>query len=105
MQLKTIIIIILKLGKTHDLPFTSDGGTSDSAKPQFADPAVQDILTRLTGLDLQKVFRPMKQELNPPAYKLMTNEQLQKVISCTVIAAYSIMENNLSVLLWDVATW
>ncbi|KAI3354519.1 hypothetical protein L3Q82_019026, partial [Scortum barcoo] len=48
----------------------------DNAKPQFTDPAVQDILTRITGLDLQKVFRPIKQELKPPTYKLMTDEQL-----------------------------
>lgn len=52
---------------------------SDNAKPHFTDPAVQDILTRITGLDLQKVFRPMKQELKPPTYKLMTDEQLEKV--------------------------
>lgn len=52
---------------------------SDNAKPQFTDPAVQDILTRITGLDLQKVFRPIKQELKPPTYKLMTDEQLEEV--------------------------
>lgn len=51
----------------------------DSTKPQFTDPAVQDILTRITGLDLQKVFRPVKQELKPPTYKLMTDEQLRQV--------------------------
>jgi len=53
---------------------------SDNAKPQFTDPAVQDILTRITGLDLQKVFRPIKQELKPPTYKLMTDEQLEQVL-------------------------
>ncbi|TKS81405.1 28S ribosomal protein S22, mitochondrial [Collichthys lucidus] len=53
-------------------------GTQDSAKPQFTDPAVQDILTRITGLDLHKVFRPVKQELKPPTYKLMTDEQLKQ---------------------------
>lgn len=50
-----------------------------SDNPQFTDPAVQDILTRLTGLDLQKVFRPIKQELKPPKYKLMNDEQLEQV--------------------------
>lgn len=40
---------------------------------------MQDILTKLTGLDLQKVFRPIQQELKPPKYKLMTDEQLQQV--------------------------
>lgn len=52
---------------------------SDIPQPKITDPVVQDILTRLTGLDLQKVFRPIKQELKPPKYKLMTDEQLQQV--------------------------
>lgn len=52
---------------------------SDNPQLKFTDPAVQDILTRLTGLDLQKVFRPIKQEMKPPTYKLMTDEQLQQV--------------------------
>uniref|UniRef100_A0A1A8CT24 Mitochondrial ribosomal protein S22 n=1 Tax=Nothobranchius kadleci TaxID=1051664 RepID=A0A1A8CT24_NOTKA len=49
-------------------------------RPRFSDPAVQDILTRITGLDLQKVFRPIKQELKPPTYKLMTSEQLEQAV-------------------------
>lgn len=53
--------------------------STDNTKLQFADPAVQDILTRITGLDLHKVFRPIKQELKPPTYKLMTDEQLEQV--------------------------
>ncbi|XP_074535728.1 small ribosomal subunit protein mS22 [Halichoeres trimaculatus] len=57
-----------------------DNAPSDSSKPQFTDPAVQDILSRITGLDLDKVFRPIKQELKPPKYKLMTDEQLQKAM-------------------------
>lgn len=62
----------------------------DSAKPQFTDPAVQDILTSITGLDLQKVFRPAKQELKPPTYKLMTDEQLQQVpFGRTIITSQS----------------
>uniref|UniRef100_A0A4W5P9I3 Mitochondrial ribosomal protein S22 n=1 Tax=Hucho hucho TaxID=62062 RepID=A0A4W5P9I3_9TELE len=48
-------------------------------KPQFMDAEVQDILTRITGLDLEKVFRPIKQELKPPTYKLMTDAQLKEV--------------------------
>ncbi|XP_054884830.1 28S ribosomal protein S22, mitochondrial [Poeciliopsis prolifica] len=50
------------------------------AKARFTDAAVQDILSRITGLDLQKVFRPIKQELKPPTYKLMTDEQLEQAI-------------------------
>ncbi|XP_044057208.1 28S ribosomal protein S22, mitochondrial [Siniperca chuatsi] len=59
---------------------TQDNAVPDNAKPQFTDPAVQDILTRITGLDLQKVFRPIKQELKPPTYKLMTDEQLERAV-------------------------
>ncbi|XP_059188022.1 28S ribosomal protein S22, mitochondrial [Centropristis striata] len=58
------------------------GGTQDNdkTKPQFSDPAVQDILSRITGLDLQKVFRPIKEELKQPTYKLMTDEQLEQAV-------------------------
>ncbi|XP_035990820.1 28S ribosomal protein S22, mitochondrial isoform X1 [Fundulus heteroclitus] len=60
--------------------FCSETTSADDAKPRFTDPAVQDILGRITGLDLQKVFRPIKQELKPPTYKLMTDEQLQQAV-------------------------
>ncbi|KAJ0063664.1 hypothetical protein NL108_004785, partial [Boleophthalmus pectinirostris] len=53
---------------------------SHNAKPQFTDPVVQDILSRITGLDLEKVFRPIKQELKLPEYKLMTDEQLNQAM-------------------------
>ncbi|CAB1430053.1 unnamed protein product [Pleuronectes platessa] len=58
------------------------GGAQDTgnARPQFTDAAVQDILSRITGLDLQKVFRPILQELNPPTYKLMTDEQVEQAV-------------------------
>ncbi|CAL8349979.1 unnamed protein product [Lota lota] len=52
--------------------------TDNHAKPQFTDVPVQDILTNITGLDLQKVFRPIKQEIKPPIYKLMTDSQLEE---------------------------
>uniref|UniRef100_A0A8C8RGV7 Mitochondrial ribosomal protein S22 n=1 Tax=Pelusios castaneus TaxID=367368 RepID=A0A8C8RGV7_9SAUR len=52
--------------------------TSGATKPCFTDEAVQSLLSKLTGLDLQKVFRPLKQELKPPTYKLMTEEQLEE---------------------------
>uniref|UniRef100_A0A4W5P814 Mitochondrial ribosomal protein S22 n=1 Tax=Hucho hucho TaxID=62062 RepID=A0A4W5P814_9TELE len=58
----------------------SDSSSPDAhVKPQFMDAEVQDILTRITGLDLEKVFRPIKQELKPPTYKLMTDAQLKEV--------------------------
>lgn len=53
--------------------------TDNHAKPQFTDSTVQGILSNITGLDLQKVFRPVKQELIPPSYKLMTDAQLDEV--------------------------
>ncbi|KAM9317650.1 small ribosomal subunit protein mS22 [Pholidichthys leucotaenia] len=56
----------------------NDSAPTDHAKPQPSDPAVQDILISITGLDLQKVFRPIKQELKLPSYKLMTDDQLEQ---------------------------
>lgn len=47
--------------------------------PSFMDEKVQSLLYQMTGLNLQKVFKPLKQELKPPVYKLMTESQLEKV--------------------------
>ncbi|KFQ13400.1 hypothetical protein N330_02540, partial [Leptosomus discolor] len=47
-------------------------------KPSFADEGVQSLLYKMTGLNLQKVFRPVKAELKPPKYKLMTEAQLEE---------------------------
>ncbi|KAL7400588.1 hypothetical protein ABVT39_014500 [Epinephelus coioides] len=71
---------------------TQDTALSDNAKPQFTDPAVQDILTRITGLDLQKVFRPIKQELKPPTYKLMTDKQLEQAIEMATEQAKKLLQ-------------
>ncbi|XP_037533297.1 28S ribosomal protein S22, mitochondrial [Nematolebias whitei] len=49
-------------------------------KAQFTDPAVQDILTRITGLDMQKVFQSTPDNPKPPIYKLMTDEQLMQAV-------------------------
>uniref|UniRef100_A0A3B5AWC3 28S ribosomal protein S22, mitochondrial-like n=1 Tax=Stegastes partitus TaxID=144197 RepID=A0A3B5AWC3_9TELE len=65
---------------------------TDNAKPHFTDPAVQDILTRITGLDLQKVFRPIKQELKPPTYKLMTDEQLEQAVELAAEQAKKLLQ-------------
>ncbi|KAI5624231.1 28S ribosomal protein S22, mitochondrial, partial [Silurus asotus] len=54
--------------------------TDGVIKIQFMDAEVQNILTRITGLDLNKVFRPVKQELKPPKYKLLTDSQLEEVV-------------------------
>ncbi|XP_067851541.1 28S ribosomal protein S22, mitochondrial [Heptranchias perlo] len=56
-------------------------------KPQFMDGDIQSILTRITGLDLEKVFKPVKEQLKPPTYKLMTNEQLEEARCKAVEAA------------------
>ncbi|NXS10962.1 RT22 protein, partial [Neodrepanis coruscans] len=53
-------------------------GKAAKAKPAFTDEAVQTLLYKMTGLDLHKVFRPVKKELKPPQYKLMTEAQLQE---------------------------
>ncbi|XP_061684193.1 28S ribosomal protein S22, mitochondrial [Syngnathoides biaculeatus] len=74
--------------------FCSD--TQDSvqnhAKPQFTDRLVQNILTSITGLDLEKVFQPLKQELKPPTYKLMTDEQLEQAVQLATEKAKQLLQ-------------
>lgn len=43
------------------------------------DERVQNLLSQMTGLDLDKVFSPRREPLQPPTYKLMTLQQLDKV--------------------------
>ncbi|KAG7319572.1 hypothetical protein KOW79_016715 [Hemibagrus wyckioides] len=59
---------------------SSGENTDQVQKAQFTDTEVQEILTRITGLDLNKVFRPVKQELKPPKYKLLTDAQLKEAV-------------------------
>lgn len=68
---------------------TQDDG---HVKPQFTDAAVQDLLSRITGLDLEKVFRPVKQELKPPSYKLMTDEQLEQAHELATLEAKKLLQ-------------
>ncbi|XP_019950630.2 small ribosomal subunit protein mS22 [Paralichthys olivaceus] len=72
--------------------FCSGAQDSDNVKPRFTDAAVQDILTRITGLDLQKVFRPIKQKLKPPTYKLMTEEQVEQAVMEAAEQAKKLLE-------------
>ncbi|XP_047450210.1 28S ribosomal protein S22, mitochondrial [Mugil cephalus] len=72
--------------------FCSETQHNENAELQVTDPTVQDILTRITGLDLQKVFRPLKQELKPPTYKLMTDEQLEQAIKHAKEQAKKLLE-------------
>ncbi|XP_068919979.1 small ribosomal subunit protein mS22 [Petaurus breviceps papuanus] len=60
---------------------------SETKKPEFTDEEVQNILTKMTGLDLQKVFKPIKQQLKPPTYKLMTEAQLEEATRHAIEAA------------------
>lgn len=55
------------------------------------DPEVQDILTRITGLDLHKVFQPVKQELKPPTYKLLTDTQLEEATQLARVEAQKLL--------------
>ncbi|KAI4895019.1 hypothetical protein NFI96_025007, partial [Prochilodus magdalenae] len=59
---------------------------------QFTDTEVQDILTRITGLDLNKVFQPAKQELKPPKYKLLTDAQLEEAVRKAEVQAESLLK-------------
>ncbi|KAM9037142.1 28S ribosomal protein S22, mitochondrial [Sarcophilus harrisii] len=60
---------------------------SNTKKPEFTDDEVQNILTKMTGLDLQKVFKAAKQPLKPPTYKLMTEAQLEEATRNAIEAA------------------
>ncbi|XP_008150884.2 28S ribosomal protein S22, mitochondrial isoform X1 [Eptesicus fuscus] len=65
----------------------AETGSSETKKPAFMDEEVQSILTKMTGLNLQKTFKPAIQALKPPAYKLMTQEQLEEATRKAVEAA------------------
>ncbi|XP_010365059.2 28S ribosomal protein S22, mitochondrial isoform X1 [Rhinopithecus roxellana] len=65
----------------------AESGSPETKKPTFMDEEVQSILTKMTGLNLQKTFKPAVQELKPPTYKLMTQAQLEEAIRQAVEAA------------------
>ncbi|XP_071946121.1 small ribosomal subunit protein mS22-like [Antedon mediterranea] len=46
--------------------------------PGFQDEKVQEILKKITGMQLEKIFKPMAQKLEPPKYQLMSEEKLQE---------------------------
>ncbi|XP_019359217.1 PREDICTED: 28S ribosomal protein S22, mitochondrial isoform X2 [Gavialis gangeticus] len=50
----------------------------DVMGPRFTDEAVQSLLYKMTGLNLEKIFRPFKQELKPLTFKTMTDAQLEE---------------------------
>ncbi len=48
--------------------------------PLFKDPRVEDLLQRVTGLNLDKVFQEKPTtEYGAPQYKLLTDKQLREV--------------------------
>ncbi|XP_040204959.1 28S ribosomal protein S22, mitochondrial [Rana temporaria] len=66
--------------------------SSLSRPPGFTDPEVQSILRKMTGLDLEKIFQPLKQASKPPTYKLMTQEQYEQAIQKAAEAATKHLE-------------
>ncbi|XP_021492254.1 small ribosomal subunit protein mS22 [Meriones unguiculatus] len=71
----------------RSLSSEAESGSSEVKKPTFMDEEVQSILTKMTGLDLQKTFQPAVQPLKPPTYKLMTQAQLEEATRLAVEAA------------------
>uniref|UniRef100_A0A3B5ATS2 28S ribosomal protein S22, mitochondrial-like n=1 Tax=Stegastes partitus TaxID=144197 RepID=A0A3B5ATS2_9TELE len=91
--MKTHTVVLIQFHKRHPAAALDVESSSPVALfPHFTDPAVQDILTRITGLDLQKVFRPIKQELKPPTYKLMTDEQLEQAVELAAEQAKKLLQ-------------
>ncbi|XP_060098152.1 small ribosomal subunit protein mS22 [Heteronotia binoei] len=70
----------------------ADENKSHITKPSFMDERVQNLLYKMTGLNLQKVFKPIKQELEPPKYKLMTQLQLEKAMKDAIEKAKERLE-------------
>ncbi|XP_007945700.1 28S ribosomal protein S22, mitochondrial [Orycteropus afer afer] len=65
----------------------AEAGNSEIKKPAFMDEDIQNILIKITGLNLQKIFKPAVQELKPPTYKLMTQAQLEEATRQAIEAA------------------
>ncbi|KAM7064184.1 small ribosomal subunit protein mS22 [Molossus nigricans] len=65
----------------------AESGSPEIKKPTFMDEEVQSILIKMTGLNLQKTFKPAVQKLKPPTYKLMTQAQLEEATRQAVEAA------------------
>ncbi|XP_018429086.1 PREDICTED: 28S ribosomal protein S22, mitochondrial isoform X1 [Nanorana parkeri] len=66
--------------------------SSVNGPPRFTDPEVQSMLKKITGLDLEKVFQPVKQERKLPTYKLMTQEQYEQAVQKAAEAATKCLE-------------
>lgn len=53
--------------------------TTQQPAKSVTDEQVQKLLTRMTGLDLDKVFKSRREPLSQPLYKLVDEHQLKKV--------------------------
>ncbi|CAH2246587.1 28S ribosomal S22, mitochondrial [Pelobates cultripes] len=60
--------------------------------PAFSDPDVQNLLKKITSLNLEKIFKPVKKELNPPTYKLLTETQYEESVQKAAKAAAEYLE-------------
>lgn len=49
------------------------------------DERVRELLSRVSGTDLDVIFAPRKEPLTPPHYQLMTKDQLKKVSDCFIL--------------------
>ncbi|XP_041419403.1 28S ribosomal protein S22, mitochondrial isoform X2 [Xenopus laevis] len=73
-------------------PLTTAPCASAAGPPHFTDPEVQSLLKKMTGLNLEKVFQPVKQQLKPPTYKLLTEEQYQQTVQKVSLTAEKCLE-------------
>ncbi|XP_038078268.1 28S ribosomal protein S22, mitochondrial-like [Patiria miniata] len=59
--------------------FSNLHGSNEGVSDVFNTDEVQGILTRITGMDLQRVFRHSKQKLEPPTYRLISDDKLKQL--------------------------
>lgn len=68
------------IDKQHDNRYTRSEEVNKITTLQFNHPEIQEILSRITGLDLAKVYRSRPQEENKmPTYKLLTDSEFKAV--------------------------
>ena len=56
----------------------------------FMRPEVQNLLKKVTGYDVNKVFKVRFQEIEAPSYKLVTEDELKEV-SCLLGAKFNVL--------------
>ncbi|XP_071840618.1 small ribosomal subunit protein mS22-like [Apostichopus japonicus] len=58
----------------------------------FQDKEVQRILKKITGMNLNKVFRPQKKSLSPPSYSLISERKLQELREAATQEAETLLQ-------------